>query len=59
MVKNALKFVKSGVLKRVNVLFDIAERSLDTLIGRTAHILFLESQELMKAILYSEPELLA
>ena len=59
MVRNMLKFVKSGSLRRVNVLFEIGERSLDTLIGRTAHILFLESQELMKAILYSEPELLA
>ena len=59
MVKNTLKFVKSGSLRRVNVLFEIGDRSLDALIGRTAHILFLESQELMKAILYSEPELLA
>ena len=59
MVKNLLKNVKSGSLRRVSVLFQIGERNLDSLIGRTAHILFLESQELMKAILYTEPDLLA
>ena len=59
MVKNVLKFVKSGCLRRINVLFDIGDRNLDSLIGRTAHILFLECQDLMKSILYSEPELLA
>ena len=59
MVKNILKNVKSGCLRRINVLFEIGERNLDSLIGRTAHILFLESQELMKAILFTEPDLLA
>ena len=59
MVKNVLRSVKSGCLRRVDVVFEIGERNLDSLIGRTAHILFLESQELMKAILYTEPELLA
>ena len=59
MVKNLLRNVKSGSLRRVSVLFQIGERNLDSLIGRTAHILFLESQDLMKAILYTEPDLLA
>jgi hypothetical protein len=58
MVRNLLKNVKSGVLRRVNVVFQIGQKSLDSLIGRTAHIMFLENQELMKAILYTEPELL-
>lgn len=59
MVRNVLKNVKSGVLRRINVIFQIGQKNLDSLIGRTAHILFLENQQLMKAILYTEPELLS
>lgn len=59
MVKNTLRNVGSGVLRRINVEFQIGQKNLDSLIGRTAHIMFLESQELMRAILYTEPELLA
>ena len=53
MVRNILRHVKSGVLRRVNVIFQIGKSNLDSLIGRTAHILFLENQELMRAILYT------
>lgn len=59
MVENILKNVKSGVLRRINVFFEIGEKNLDSLIGRTAHIKFLESQELIKAILYTEEGLLS
>jgi len=59
MVRNVLRHVKSGVLRRINVIFQIGKNNLDSLIGRTAHILFLENQDLMRAILYTEPELLA
>jgi hypothetical protein len=44
MVRNLLKNVKSGVLRRINVIFQIGQKSLDSLIGRTAHIMFLENQ---------------
>ena len=38
------------VLYRLDVNFNIEETSLDSIIGRTAHILFLENDELMKMI---------
>ena len=59
MVRNVLKNVGSGVLRRINVVFKIGEKNLDSLIGRTAHIMFLENQDLMRALLYTEPDLLA
>ncbi len=59
MVKNILRHVKSGVLRRINVIFNIQKINFDSVVGRTAHILFLENQDLMRAILYTEPELLA
>lgn len=54
-----MRDIQSGCLRRIDVTFDIGERSLDSFIGRTAHILFLENQELMKALIYTEPGLLA
>lgn len=59
MVRNVMRDIQSGCLRRIDVTFDIGERSLDSFIGRTAHILFLENQELMKALIYTEPGLLA
>jgi hypothetical protein len=59
MAKNLMKNIGSGVLRRVNVIFKIGQKNLDSLIGRTAHIMFLENQELMKAFLYTEPDLLS
>jgi hypothetical protein len=43
MVKNILRNVKKSALNRVNVTFTINNKNLDSLIGRTAHILFLET----------------
>ena len=48
MVNNILKNVSIDVLYRLDVNFDITETNIDSLIGRTAHILFLENEELMK-----------
>ena len=53
MVRNILNHVKSGVLRRINVVFKIDQKNLDSLIGRTAHIMFLENQDLMRALLYT------
>ena len=39
-----------NVLYRVDVNFNIEETSLDSMIGRTAHILFLENEELLKML---------
>ena len=36
------------VLYRLDVNFNIEETNLDSVIGRTAHILFLENEELLR-----------
>jgi len=41
MVRNILMNVKRDALHRVNVSFTINTKNLDSLIGRTAHIMFL------------------
>jgi hypothetical protein len=48
MVNNLLSGVPIDVLYRLDVNFQISETNLDSLIGRTAHILVLESEELMR-----------
>lgn len=51
MVNNILgKCNNLEVLYRLDVNFNIEETSLDSMIGRTAHILFLENEDLMKMI---------
>ena len=51
MVNNILSRCSDlQVLYRLDVNFNIEENSLDSFIGRTAHILFLENEELMKMI---------
>jgi hypothetical protein len=37
-------------LYRLDVNFNIEENSIDAMIGRTAHILFLENEDLMRMI---------
>ena len=49
MVNNILgKCTNLNCLYRLNVNFNIEETSVDSMIGRTAHILFLENEDLMK-----------
>ena len=51
MVNNILgKCANLEVLYRLDVNFNIEESNIDSMIGRTAHILFLENEELMKMI---------
>jgi hypothetical protein len=51
MVNNLLsKCTTLDVLYRLDVNFNIEETNIDSMIGRTAHILFLENEELMKMI---------
>ena len=38
------------VLYRLDVNFNIEETNIDSMIGRTAHILFLENSDLLKMI---------
>eukprot|EP00347_Sterkiella_histriomuscorum_P011541 403372061 len=48
MANNLLSKLPIDVLYRLDVNFNISETNLDSIIGRTAHILFLENEELMK-----------
>lgn len=51
MVNNLLgKCMNLDVLYRLDVNFNIEETNVDSVLGRTAHILFLENEELMKMI---------
>jgi len=55
MVSNLWKNVKPEALTRFNVDFKIPERNLDAIIGRAAHIQFLESQPVMRMIIHTYP----
>lgn len=50
MVNSMLSEVPFEVMYRIDVNFNIEETSFDSMIGRTAHILFLENEELLKMI---------
>jgi len=50
MVNAMLADVPFQVLYRIDVNFNIEETSIDSMIGRTAHILFLENEDLMKML---------
>ena len=50
MVNSLLGNVPAHVLYRLDVNFNIEETNLDSMIGRTAHILFLENEDLMRMI---------
>lgn len=48
MAHNLLGESSLDVLYRLDVNFQIEETSFDSMIGRTAHILFLENEQLLK-----------
>ncbi len=48
MCRNLLSNLPIETIYRIDVNFQIQETNLDSLIGRTAHILFLENEELMQ-----------
>ena len=50
MVNSLLGNVPFNVLYRLDVNFNIEETNLDSYIGRTAHILFLENEDLLRMI---------
>eukprot|EP00747_Dinoflagellata_sp_TGD_P031166 gnl/TRDRNA2_/TRDRNA2_135095_c0_seq1.p1 gnl/TRDRNA2_/TRDRNA2_135095_c0~~gnl/TRDRNA2_/TRDRNA2_135095_c0_seq1.p1 ORF type:complete len:778 (+),score=143.32 gnl/TRDRNA2_/TRDRNA2_135095_c0_seq1:109-2442(+) len=53
LAQSILAPVQAEKLIRFNVDFHIPETNLDTMIGRAAHILFLESQPLMKMLVHT------
>eukprot|EP01017_Pseudomicrothorax_dubius_P026621 TRINITY_DN298_c0_g1_i1.p1 TRINITY_DN298_c0_g1~~TRINITY_DN298_c0_g1_i1.p1 ORF type:complete len:775 (-),score=142.76 TRINITY_DN298_c0_g1_i1:117-2441(-) len=52
MVKSIISQLTSDHLYRVNVDFKIAEKNIDAMIGRTAHILFLENQPFQRMFIH-------
>lgn len=46
MADNIFKELKTRVIHRVDVNFDIGKKNIDSIIGRAAHIKFFESQSL-------------
>eukprot|EP01016_Furgasonia_blochmanni_P032969 TRINITY_DN3411_c0_g2_i1.p1 TRINITY_DN3411_c0_g2~~TRINITY_DN3411_c0_g2_i1.p1 ORF type:complete len:778 (-),score=192.07 TRINITY_DN3411_c0_g2_i1:19-2352(-) len=52
MVTSLLGSITANTLHRIDVNFKITEKSLDSLIGRAAHIQFLENQALIKMLIY-------
>ncbi|CAD8093265.1 unnamed protein product [Paramecium sonneborni] len=50
MVKALLRHLENTNVYRIDVNFEIQEKNLDTLIGRTAHIQFLECQPLLRMV---------
>ena len=50
MVNSLLGNTPTQVLYRLDVNFNIEETNIDSMIGRTAHILFLENEDLMRMI---------
>lgn len=58
MVYNILSKLTNNTLKRVDVNFVIQDKNLDSFIGRTAHIQFLENTDFMKIFFHNIEELL-
>lgn len=57
MASNLLNRIKSNALKRIDVNFVISESNIDSFIGRTAHIQFLENQNFMRILFYGHVDL--
>ena len=53
MAYNLLSKITKDSIKRVDVNFVIQENNLDSFIGRTAHIQFLENVNFMKILFFS------
>jgi len=52
MAKNILAHINAQCIYRIDVNFKLPQKNIDTMIGRAAHIQFLESQVFMRMIAY-------
>jgi hypothetical protein len=52
MAQNLLGQVQVKLIYRIDVNFNIVDKNMDSWIGRTAHIQFLENQQFMKMMVY-------
>ena len=57
MANNLLGKLTKNSLRRVDVNFVINESNIDTFIGRTAHIQFLENQNFMRSLFFSNADI--
>jgi hypothetical protein len=55
LVKNLWEPIDASRVVRFDVNFSIVEKTIDSAIGRSAHIRFLENQPIMKIILHNYP----
>jgi pimeloyl-ACP methyl ester carboxylesterase len=56
MAGNIISRLKAEQLHRLDVNFKINEKNIDTVIGRKAHIMFLESEALMRMLVHCYPQ---
>jgi hypothetical protein len=56
MAGNIISRLKSEQLHRLDINFKINEKNIDTMIGRKAHIMFLESEALMRMLVHCYPQ---
>ena len=59
MAQNILSPLNPDVLRRIDVNFALETDSVDTVIGRAAHIQFLENEPLMQRLIFAFPEMFA
>lgn len=52
MARNLLDNLSIDLLYRLEVNFHINAKNMDSMLGRTAHILFLDNSPLMKMLVY-------
>ena len=57
MANNILGKLSNNSLKRIDVNFVISDNNIDSFIGRTAHIQFLENQNFMRILFYNHADL--
>ena len=56
MARNIVSQLSTAVLYRININFNIKEKTMDSLIGRAAHIQFLDNSTYMHMLVSRYPE---
>jgi hypothetical protein len=56
MAKNILSQLVSTEVTRINVALNITAKNIDSVIGRTAHLQFMENESLIRMLVYAYPQ---
>ncbi len=56
MAENILSRIKPSALHRIDVGFNMKKSSINTFIGREAHLQFLENEAFMRMVNYLYPQ---